>query len=77
MNDDAIWKTAAAVMAFDVDGVTELRLKHSNGQRGVISSEDILEGVMRVIDRRTLEVSIYDSVEAMVLDGWLPSDART
>ncbi|MFB0492124.1 hypothetical protein ABIE45_004710 [Methylobacterium sp. OAE515] len=74
MNEDAIWKTAAAVMAFDVDGVTELRLKHANGQRGVISSEDILNGVMRVIDRRTLEISIYESVEAMVLDGWLPSD---
>lgn len=77
MNDGAIWRTAAAVMAVDVDGVTELRLKHANGQEGVLSAEDILEGHMRVIDRSTLEVSIYESVEAMVSDGWLPVDAGT
>lgn len=65
-----LWRTAAAIMAFDVDGSGSLAFRHASGQIGTLSAEDNLNGRMRLVSERSGEVSTYDSVEALVRDGW-------
>lgn len=65
----AIWHTAIGIMTFDVDG-GGLRFVHADGQVGVMFAEDMLNGRMRVVDERTQEVGVYESIEALVLGGW-------
>lgn len=68
--DAALWRTAAAIMAFDVEGGSTLAFRHASGQVGTLSAEDNLNGRMRLVDERSGEVSAYDSVDALVRDGW-------
>ncbi|MHC2088744.1 hypothetical protein [Methylobacterium sp. CM6244] len=65
-----LWGTTAAIMAFDVDGGGSLAFKHTSGQIGTLSAEDNLNGRMRLVSEQFGEVSAYDSVEALVRDGW-------
>lgn len=63
----AVWHTAIGIMTFDVDGGGALRFVHADGQTGSITAEDLLEGRLRVVDERTREIGLYESVEALVL----------
>lgn len=65
-----LWRTAAAIMAFDVEGGGALAFRHASGQIGTLSAEDNLNGRMRLVDEGSGEVSAYDSVDALVRDGW-------
>lgn len=65
-----LWRTAAAIMAFDVDGGGALAFRHASGQVGTLSAEDNLNGRMRLVDARSGEISAYDSIAALVGDGW-------
>ncbi|KQT96085.1 hypothetical protein ASG60_20610 [Methylobacterium sp. Leaf469] len=57
-------------MAFDIDGDGSLAFRHASGLIGTLSAEDNLNGRMRLVSERAGEVSAYDSVEALVRDGW-------
>lgn len=65
-----LWRTAAAIMAFDVDGGGSLTFRHTSGQTGRLSAEDNLNGRMRLVDARSAEINAYDSIEALMRDGW-------
>ncbi|MCP1550203.1 MULTISPECIES: hypothetical protein [Methylorubrum] len=65
-----LWRTAAAIMAFDIDGGGALAFRHASGQVGTLSAEDNLNGRMRLVDERSGEISTYDSVNALIRDGW-------
>lgn len=65
----SVWKVAAAILCFDVDGEGELLLKHTNGHTGSLSAHDILNGRMRVVDPRAGETIEHASIECLVLDG--------
>lgn len=65
-----LWRTAAAIMAFDVDGSGALAFRHTSGQTGMLSAEDNLNGRMHLVDPHSGEISAYDSVAALVEGGW-------
>lgn len=65
-----LWRTATAIMTFDVDGSGALVFRHTSGQTGMLSAEDNLNGRMRLVDPQSGEISGYDSVAALVKDGW-------
>ena len=68
--NDAIARIFAALINVDVVGDEALHLEHRNGQRGLMTADDILDGCLRVVDARTREVSTYEHIAALIAAGW-------
>ncbi|TNC09042.1 hypothetical protein FF100_27445 [Methylobacterium terricola] len=66
----AVAREFAAIINVDVVGADGLHLQHEDGQSGMIAADDLLEGRLRVVDRRAGEVSEYEHLEALVRAGW-------
>lgn len=66
----AVARTFAAMINIDVVGADALQLRHANGQLGLLTADDILDGRLRVADARTRETVTYEHIEAMVVAGW-------
>ena len=66
----AVARTFAAMINIDVVGADALQLRHANGQLGLLTAGDILDGRLRVADARTRETVTYEHIEAMVVAGW-------
>ena len=66
----AVAHTFAAMINVDVVGADALHLRHANGQLGLLTAADILDGRLRVVDTRTRETVTYEHIEAMVVAGW-------
>lgn len=66
----AVAHTFAAMINVDVVGADALHLRHTNGQLGLLTADDILDGCLRVVDPRTRETVTYEHIEDMVVAGW-------
>lgn len=72
-SNEAKERTRDALGGFDLsltqDGL--IRLKHSEGAFGMIGVDDLVTGVLKVVDVRTKEVVTLRSAEELIAAGWV------
>ena len=49
----------------------KLHLKHIDSKFGYIAFPDLLNGVLRVVDKRSGEERVFDNVDALIREGWV------
>ena len=72
-SDDLRAQTREVIEGYDIfaslDG--QVHLKHAASARGVIAVDDLVRGVLRVVDRRTRAETTFASVEELIAAGWV------